>query len=131
MIVKIYWANGTTIDSHMIPDWTGETLTHLDEKTARDRSVCEADSVAEIVERVRASEEGVFLERYKRVRVPGDAWMEKGSLSTNGTQGMCIVFPEDMPRVERVTVDDEQIWPVPEENDLASEVLESLRQAIG
>jgi hypothetical protein len=130
VIVKIYWAKGG-LDEHRIPEYTGEVQTNLDEKSAKDRSISEADFVSEIIERVRASEDGVYLERYKRVRAPKVAWVTPGISPQNGSKGMCIVGPEDMDDVLRVTVDDEQIWPEPEEDDLASELLASLRDAIG
>lgn len=130
MEVKIYWKRGG-IDAHRIPDYTGPAATDLDEKTARDTTVSEADYVSEIIERVRVSEEGVFLDRFKRVRMPSSPWVKSGTFPANGTKGMCIVGAEDMADVLRVTCDDEQIWPEPEEDDLASELLASIREAIG
>lgn len=128
MEVKIYYPNG--LDSHMIPPYVGSVSTQTDEKAVTDTTLSESDNVAEIVERVRVTENGVFLERYKRVIAPDDAYAKRGVFYTNGSKSMCIVDKKRMPSVLRVCVDGEQIWPEIEEEDI-SEDLVKLQEVVG
>lgn len=136
MEVKIYRtdADGTVrIDRHQIPPFVGGVETRGDEKAHRDTTENEADKVADLVERVLVGERGVYLERYKRVIAPDDAFIQRGTFVTNGTRGMCIVPGKDMPNVTRVCVDGEQVWPEVDAGDPADElehIMNSLREIV-
>jgi len=121
MEIKVYFNDGL-IESHTIPEYAGKVFCDTDEKRHRDVTTSNADDIADIFERVRANDEGVLFERAINIRSSHDAWVQEGIRYANGTKGMYVVPKQRMQDVRRVCVDGEQVWPEPEDEDIAAAI---------
>ncbi len=120
MEVKVY-KRGCDVECHSIPPFVGKTTTTEGrssfgiEVDSGSESVSDADSVADVADRFRCTPElGAVLERHitRGSYVAGGRKFE--TYIGNGAIGMVIVPPDELPRVVRITVDGERVWPEPE-----------------
>ena len=113
MEVKIYKRaeDGLDIASHAIPPYVGRSVTRDDvdmgdgvRVECGTETTADVDELSDVSDRFRFSPvKGGFLER----TVTGPT----GTHYVNYSKGRCIIKPEEVPDIIRITLDGEQVWP--------------------